>query len=169
LTAGQRRAGGSEGSDLARATKLATQLETQYGLGSYGLLCIDGGDNTRDLMLFEHLRDAVGRSLERAYAAARDLLAKHRNTLDALADALFANGYLDHDEIKNVLAANPLKPIEEPDQPTQASPSLQSDEPETTPIADVGYPPTASAPSKAQACFSSSRLSRPSPIGSTPA
>jgi cell division protease FtsH len=130
-------AGGSEASDLARATKLATELEIKYGLGSYGLLCV-GGDNTRDLLLFEHLRTAVARSLDRAYAAAGELLSTHRRTLDAIADALFTSGYLDQDEIKAILACNPLMQIHEIDQPTRTSPSLQSGDP--TPLTDVGYP-----------------------------
>ncbi len=135
-------AGGNADSDLARATKLATQLETQFGLGSYGLLCIDGGDNTRDLLLFAPLREAVGRSLDRAYVAVRDLLSKHRGTLDSLAEALFANSYLDRDEIKAVLAANPLKQTQEPDQSPRSAPSPQSNSAEATPVAEAGNPPT---------------------------
>lgn len=103
-------AGGDGKSDLAIATRLALDLEIKYGLGaSFGLLCFDGG-STRDLLLFELLRKAVRTSLDRAYAAARELLTAHRPSLDALADALFAKGYLDRAEIKAVLAAVPLKP-----------------------------------------------------------
>ena len=100
-------AGGTEDSDLSRATKLATQLEVTYGLGSYGLVCISG-ETTRDLLLFEHLRNAVNRSLEHAHAAALELLSTNRSTLDALADALFTGGYLDRDEIEAILTKAPL-------------------------------------------------------------
>jgi cell division protease FtsH len=100
-------AGGSEGSDLARATKLATELEVSFGLGSFGLLC-PGGERANDLMLFEHLATAVRQSLDRAYAVALAVLAENRRTLDALADALFIGGYLERSEIEAVLVQAPL-------------------------------------------------------------
>jgi hypothetical protein len=100
-------AGGLPNSDLARATRLATELEKSFGLGSYGLVCV-GDEPAHDLLLFEHLRTAVRRSLDQAYAIALDLLAKHRRTLDTLADALFTGGYLDRTEIDAILAKAPL-------------------------------------------------------------
>jgi ATP-dependent Zn protease len=102
-------AGGLPNSDLARATRLATELEKSFGLGSYGLMCVgDERARAHDLLLFEHLRTAVRRSLDQAYATALELLAKHRHTLDALADAMFKGGYLDRNEIEAVLAKAPL-------------------------------------------------------------
>jgi hypothetical protein len=100
-------AGGAQYSDLARATRLAIELETSFGLGSYGLVCV-GDEPAHDLLLFEHLRTAVRGSLDRAYTIALDLLAKHRHTLDTLADALFTGGYLDRTEIDAILAKAPL-------------------------------------------------------------
>jgi hypothetical protein len=44
------------------------------------MLCIDG-DNTRDLLLFNDLRNAVERSLDGAYAAAREVLSENRMRL----------------------------------------------------------------------------------------
>jgi cell division protease FtsH len=106
VTAG---AGGGEASDLARVTQLATSLETTYGLGSLGLLCLPGGATQRDLLLLDELRAAVGRTVDRAYTTALDLLRRQRPTLDALATALFAAGYLDRGEIDAVLARCPLR------------------------------------------------------------
>ena len=54
------------------------------------MLCIDG-DNTRDLLLFNDPRNAVERSLDGAYAAAREVLSENRRTLDALPRSSKAN------------------------------------------------------------------------------
>ena len=110
-------AGGSEDSDLARATQLATRLETAYGLGSLGLVCIPGETGDRDLLLFGDLRSVVGRTIDRAYTAALDLLGQNRRALDALAAALFAAGYLDRAEIAAVLKKTPLHTKEPTDAP----------------------------------------------------
>jgi hypothetical protein len=104
--------GDAEGrSDLARATRLATRLETDFGFGSLGLLCLAGdiGIGNRDLLMFDKLRAAVGATIDRAYATALDLLAQNRGALDALAAALFAAGYLDRAEIEAVLVQTPLR------------------------------------------------------------
>ena len=110
-------AGGSENSDLARATQLATRLETAYGLGSLGLVCIPGDTGDRDLLLFAELRSVVGCTIDRAYTAALELLGQSRRALDALAAALFAAGYLDRGEIAAVLKKTPLHAKEPTDAP----------------------------------------------------
>ena len=99
---------GGEGSDLSRTTRLAIRLETELGFGSIGLISLDGGLSSRDLMMFDHLRAAVGSTIDRAYAMALDVLTQNRPALIALADALFSAGYLDHAEIEAVLAQTPL-------------------------------------------------------------
>jgi cell division protease FtsH len=102
--------GDAEGrSDLARATRLATRLETDFGFGSLGLLCVAGDVGNRDLLMFDKLRAAVGATIDRAHATALDLLAQNRSALDALAAALFAAGYLDRAEIEAVLLQTPLR------------------------------------------------------------
>lgn len=101
-------AGGSEESDLSRATVLATRLETEYGLGAFGLVCIPGGASDRDLLLLDTLRSAVGGTIDRAYAAALELLGQNQHALEALAAALFAAGYLDRADIQAILVHSPL-------------------------------------------------------------
>jgi hypothetical protein len=101
-------AGGSEESDLGRATVLATRLETEYGLGAFGLVCIPGGASDRDLLLLDTLRSAVGGTIDRAYAAALELLGQNQHALEALATALFAAGYLDRADIQAILVHTPL-------------------------------------------------------------
>ena len=135
-------AGGSEDSDLSRATKLATQIETAFGLGSYGLICV-GGETTRDLLLFEHLRDAVNRSLERAHAAALELLSTNRSTLNALAEALFTGGYLDRDEIEAILTKAPLHRDDDKTESPAASVQQPDAEPGKPEIAPATAPESA--------------------------
>jgi len=100
---------GGEDSDLSRATRLATRLETEFGFGSIGLISLDGGLSSRDLMMFDHLRAAVGATIDRAYAVALDVLAQNRPAHRALTDALFSAGYLDRSEIEAVMARTPLR------------------------------------------------------------
>jgi cell division protease FtsH len=107
VTAG---AGGTEGSDLDRCTRLAIRLETAFGFGNLGLICLPDGLNPRDLLAFEPLRTAVTSTMDRAYATALDILNKNRGALDALAAALFSAGYLDRVEIEAVLKEAPLCP-----------------------------------------------------------
>jgi ATP-dependent Zn protease len=106
VTAG---AGGSNDSDLGRATQLAARLETDYGLGDFGLVCIPGGASDRNLLLLDSLHSAVRQTIDRAYATALELLGQNRAALEALAHTLFAAGYLDRIEIAAVLAKAPLQ------------------------------------------------------------
>jgi cell division protease FtsH len=106
VTAG---AGGGESSDLSRATRLAMRIETEFGLGSLGLVSLEGELNGRDLMVFEPLRNAVRLTIDRAYATALEVLSNNRAALDALAAALFSAGYLDRAEIEAVLAKSPIR------------------------------------------------------------
>ena len=135
-------AGGSENSDLARATQLATRLETAYGLGSLGLVCIPGETGDRDLLLFGDLRSVVGRTIDRAYTAALELLGQNRRALDALAAALFTAGYLDRADIEAVLKKTPLHTKEPTDAPAVRDSKQQphTDHGDTA-IAGVEAPP----------------------------
>jgi len=101
-------AGGSEASDLARATHIAMQIESTCGLGHTGLVWLPT-DNQRELVLHRDLQAAVRRTLDRAHAAAKELLSINRAALDALAAALTERGYLDRDEIRLILADAPLR------------------------------------------------------------
>ena len=61
-----RGAGGVEGSDLSRATRLAMRLETSFRFGSLGLVCLADDLDNRDLLLFDRLRAAVEATIDRA-------------------------------------------------------------------------------------------------------
>ena len=132
-------AGGSEESDLGRATVLATRLETEYGLGAFGLVCIPGGASERDLLLLDTLRSAVGGTIDRTYAAALDLLRENQHALEALGTALFAAGYLDQADIRSIMVHSPL------DAPTAAAaPAVPALEIHDTPIDDMAIADAAS-------------------------
>lgn len=57
----------------------------------------------------EPLRSATNETLKRAYAKSLALLERNRHSLDALAKALFASGYLDRIEIDAIVAKHPLE------------------------------------------------------------
>ncbi|MDP2411469.1 MAG: AAA family ATPase [Pseudolabrys sp.] len=144
VTAG---AGGSTTSDLGKATTLATRLETDYGLGSFGLVCIPGGASDRDLILLDTLRSAVGATIDRAYAAALELLRQNQHALEALATALFGARYLDRADIKATLAHSPLAT-----QIVTLAPTAPPPEPFDAPSDDAaiaGAPPTPAATNQA--------------------
>ena len=103
-------AGGTEGSDLDRCTRLAIRLETAFGFGNLGLVCLADGLKPRDLLAFDRVRTAVSSTMDRAYTTALDILDKNRSALDALAITLFSAGYLDRAEIEAVLKQTPVCP-----------------------------------------------------------
>lgn len=132
-------AGGSDESDLGRATMLATRLETDYGFGDFGLIRIPGGTSGRDLLLLDSLRSVVGATIDRAYAAALELLSRNQLSLEALATALFAAGYLDRSDIQAILVHSPFGI-----QTMAAAPTSPSPEPLDAPTDDTaiaGTPP----------------------------
>ena len=100
--------GPSDRSDLARATNLALRMETSYGFGCLGLVTL-AEDQLNDgcLLMTEPLRSATNETLKRAYAKSLALLERNRRSLDALAQALFASGYLDRVEIDAIVAKCP--------------------------------------------------------------
>jgi cell division protease FtsH len=61
------------------------------------------------LLMTEPLRSATNETLKRAYAKTLALLERNRRSLDALAQALFASGYLDRGEIDAIVARHPLE------------------------------------------------------------
>lgn len=96
--------GGGAGSDLAVATKIATIFETCTGLGSSGLLWSAPPEQAFNLLRTDpDLADRVTGHLNDATTIAETLLRKHRKTLEALAAALTARGYLAKADVEGVL------------------------------------------------------------------
>jgi cell division protease FtsH len=101
--------GASADCDLVRATSLALRIESAYGYGQTGLVTLREGQVTDGHLLMNGpLRSATNDTLKRAYAKSLALLQQNSRSLDALAEALFAAGYLDQAEIAAVIAANPV-------------------------------------------------------------
>jgi ATP-dependent Zn protease len=103
--------GTSADCDLVRSTSLALRIESAYGYGQTGLVTLSEDQVTDSHLLMNGpLRSATNDTLKRSYAKSLDLLKQNGRSLDALAEALFAAGYLDQDEIAAIIAANPLVP-----------------------------------------------------------
>ncbi|MDZ7576360.1 MAG: AAA family ATPase [Pseudotabrizicola sp.] len=93
-------AGGPKDSDLAMATRLATMIDTQFGLGAYGPVYVQEA-GFRDPALVERIRTR----LEAAEARATQMLAAHQAGLMVLADALVAEGELSGARLDGLLAS----------------------------------------------------------------
>ncbi len=102
-------AGGSEISDLARATHLATEMLCSLGLneGAHGLLWL--GTPAPDQMgAMLSLQAAIARQvslkLAEAYEAAKDLIWMHRATVEGIAALLLEKESIDGREIEAILS-----------------------------------------------------------------
>jgi len=97
--------GGSDQSDLARASALAYALETSLGYGSVAPLLYRDPDGCDVEMRFDpSLADRVNRRLEIAHAAATDLIRHNRGALDYFVAALLRHGPLEGEELEAMLA-----------------------------------------------------------------
>ncbi len=96
-------AGGSENSDLARATRIAVEIETQLGLGTFGLVHLP--ENVAGLILHHPaMVDVIRDRLDRCLTRARAIIAANREGVLAISAALETKGYLDRAEIDALLA-----------------------------------------------------------------
>lgn len=86
-------AGGSESSDLSRATELAKNIELKFGFGEFGPLYLPD-DRHDPLTVVPGLLKAVSMRLSRAMAEATELLTGNRIALDAVTEAFDRSGYL---------------------------------------------------------------------------
>ncbi|MEP2757736.1 MAG: AAA family ATPase [Hyphomicrobiales bacterium] len=99
--------GGGEGSDLASATRTATEMETSLGFGdSLVHLFPSGSGQVRELLLADRvLRQRVEATLDRAYEDSRAILEKHRPAHEALVDALMQRHKLEGREVLEIISA----------------------------------------------------------------
>ena len=115
LTAGDITTGAAN--DIERATKIARQMVTEYGMSDLvGPLTLGqkqhevflGRDfsaepNYSDQVAFE-IDTEVRRLIDQAHDEALDILREHRAKLDELADVLIAKETIDRDEVERLLA-----------------------------------------------------------------
>ena len=112
--------------DILQATELARRMVTQFGMSDkIGAIAV--GDREQEIFLGRELAqrreisertselvdEEVKRIIDGAYQRARDILATHRPSLDALADALLERETLEREEIMAVVSGRPLPPRRE--------------------------------------------------------
>lgn len=96
--------GGSDESDLAKATQLALRAETSLGFGQTNpLLYRNIRDQTSHLSIDKQLARQVHERLEAAEAMAGDLLAQHKDTLQLLAERLAKAKVLDGSDVQKLI------------------------------------------------------------------
>jgi cell division protease FtsH len=97
--------GGSDRSDLARATDLAFVMEASIGYGTTTpLLYRDPDERVAELRFDPDLAARVNCRLEDAYSAVGEILRRHRPVLRHLSDALIRYGTLEGEALALVLA-----------------------------------------------------------------
>ncbi|ULJ77343.1 ATP-dependent Zn protease [Rhizobium sp. C104] len=100
--------GGAEQSDLARATRIALDMEQVLGFGArYPLLYLEHKDPTAILSRDDDLAKRVHQRLEFAQARATEVIFEHRAAFDRLVRALFDAQALDGDAVMDILAPTP--------------------------------------------------------------
>jgi cell division protease FtsH len=97
--------GGAEQSDLARATRIALDMEQALGFGGrYPLLYLEHKDPTAILSRDADLAKRVHQRLEFAQARATEVIFENRAVFDRLVRALFDAQALDSDAVMDILA-----------------------------------------------------------------
>ncbi|MDH6650224.1 UNVERIFIED_ORG: cell division protease FtsH [Rhizobium esperanzae] len=98
-------AGGIEGSDLVRATDIATSIEGLWGMGE-SLVSEDARDPSRLYLmrmqnpdLFRRVESLMGEQFERV----RGLLIEYRTELELVADGLMERNLLSGDEVRSIV------------------------------------------------------------------
>ena len=128
------------GNDIERATAMARQMVTRFGMSEVvGLMTI--GQNDQEVFLGRELvqrrevsehkarevDNEIKRILDESLANTRNILAKHRGLLETLAKALLERETLNADEIKLLNEGKTLAPLEEEDIEEMNSESAEQD------------------------------------------
>jgi cell division protease FtsH len=114
------------GNDIERATDLARRMVTQFGMSeAVGPMSV--GDQAHEIFLGRELSQRhdvsehtarlvdseVKRILDLAYASAARVVAENRDLLEEIANALLERETLDADDIRLLVAGEPLPPLPE--------------------------------------------------------
>jgi cell division protease FtsH len=100
-------AGGNEDSDLAFATRTVASLHASAGLGDKIVFVADLDRALKAVRRDKSLRRRVDRHLADLQERADELVARNRETISAVADALADTRYLSAEAIQNIFEANP--------------------------------------------------------------
>ena len=140
--------------DLQRATSLARNMVTQYGMSeSLGLMTTASTDNSYlDGQAYMDCAQTTAAEVDRevkellnqAYAAAKKILADHRSLLDEVALYLLAKETITGDELMAYVNADLKTPKLEAEQPQETEQSQKkTEEVQTTETAEEAQEPTA--------------------------
>lgn len=111
--------------DIERATELATQMVTKYGMSELGPIMF-GSSEGNEVFLgrdFGHTRNyseevaakidkEIKRFVDEAYSAAEKILTDHRDKLETVAQYLFQNEKLDGEQFRQLMENEPALPAE---------------------------------------------------------
>lgn len=97
-----------EDCDFARATQAAIDLELRFGFGVLGVMHFPK-QITEILPQDIAMTRLIRQRLDRCMARTRDLIAENRDTVQAVADRLRAEGYLGRAAIDELLTTHPLR------------------------------------------------------------
>lgn len=102
--------GGTEDSDLAKATKLAVAIETAYGLGSSGLTWRPSPtESYAELLANRDLAERVEMRLQAALNTAKSIIVEQKHLVEILASKLVDQRELSAAELMNVLKPTEVK------------------------------------------------------------
>ncbi len=110
LGSGQATAGAGVGdeSDFLRATSSAIDMELRFGFGVIGVARFS--DRATEMLLHDpSIVGLITKRLDRCLARARELVAKNREAVEAVAHRLEETGYLDRAAIDELLKAYPVR------------------------------------------------------------
>ncbi|KHN17241.1 ATP-dependent zinc metalloprotease FTSH 4, mitochondrial [Glycine soja] len=144
LIFGENKVTSGASSDLKKATSLAREMVTEYGMGNeVGLVTHDYEDDGRSMSSETRLliEKEVKQFLERAYNNAKTILTTHNKELHALANALLEHETLSGTQIKALLAQVRSQMQQQQPQTLEAQNSSQSNT----------VPPSSSNPASAAA------------------
>jgi len=100
-------AGVGSSSDLARATRLATMMETSLGMGASYRHCAATDDDALEILRRSDakLRGRIDAKLAQEFARAKGILESERPALIALAKELFKSGALEPEKVREIMDA----------------------------------------------------------------
>lgn len=106
-------AGVGEHSDFSRATSAAIDIELRFGFGAIGVAQFS--QRATEMLLHDpSIVGLIKQRLDRCHARARDIVAKNRVTVQAVAHRLEDTGYLDRAMIDELLKKYPVSAHDHP-------------------------------------------------------